>query len=218
MNSSEWEKSSSSTVVPAEDPEKEKTLSRKTRAARLVQQQALHPSFLSRNLTSAFTQAGTYERPLKKSTTAKVVEGQLTAAMLLATPKNVNAKVQKENLFVGIKVFNMMEINASLMFFRCRLKILTNWRIHADSQNKEFMTLLSVAKEQVGFIDEPLLVRIGSKSAVAVYTFSLYVYILLNVPLPSFRRVPGFYHKVVFVPKELVESFPQGEWTQSLPG
>ena len=169
-DSLEWERSSrnvpallgaaSASAMDFELTEKQKLATPKTRLREtLSEKSAVNHSFLDKSATSCFTRAATYRSP-HEATETTTVEGsdQLTQAMLLATKTSKMAKVRKSNMFVGIKLFNMLEINASLMYFRCRLKVLTNWEIHTDESSEEFMELLAAARlHNGGYADEALL-------------------------------------------------------------
>jgi hypothetical protein len=168
-DSFEWDKRSTNApalLAPASAPasdfertEKQK-MTRSTLGGTRSEKHALNHSFLDKSATSCFTRPATYRTPqeLTETTTIEGPECQLTQAMLLATKTSKMAKVKKENLFVGVKLFNMLEINASLMYFRCRLKVLTNWEIHTDESNEEFMELLAAARlHNGGYADEALL-------------------------------------------------------------
>jgi hypothetical protein len=164
--------------------EKQKLATPKTRLREtLSEKSAVNHSFLDKSATSCFTRAATYRSP-HETTETTTVEGsdQLTQAMLLATKTSKMAKVRKSNMFVGIKLFNMLEINASLMYFRCRLKVLTNWEMHTDEcneaneANEAFMELLKAARlHNSGYADQPLLLS----------TFQMNL-------LKAFHKVPVF--------------------------
>jgi hypothetical protein len=98
--------------------------------------------------TSAFTTAKSYSEKLPLALENPVsVDGQLTAKMLLATPNNVARKVKKQNLFVGMKMLSVLEINPSGEYFRCRVKVLMNWRVVPDGSSKSFTELLRQVRQ-----------------------------------------------------------------------
>jgi hypothetical protein len=106
--------------------------------------------------SSAFLMQGLYSAP-PRSTVVKHSQGQLTQKMLLwNSSTNTAAKLRKDNLYIGVKLLSVVDINIEHEQFLVRLKILKNFRLRQETDHAD-TDYISVLKEAKCNGEQPLL-------------------------------------------------------------
>jgi hypothetical protein len=104
--------------------------------------------FFSARDTSGFTDPSTYDLPCTPMKEGVRVSGQMTAKMLLATPNRIQQgkSTKKMNLFLGVKLLTLLDIDAAQAMFKCRIKMYENWVLESK-YGTEIRTILGAATD-----------------------------------------------------------------------